>query len=124
MAVRVLKLALEESTKKNHGVVRQHSAALRRATGMKATGQTISSMAMVRLLLDGVAEGSVMQSQQLRGLLRNMSVCRRCRLLLSERCCALPAGKCLLETGNKFDGQWREGRRHGTGSCLYANNDK
>lgn len=63
MAVLVLNLALEESTKKHHGVVRQHFAALCRATGTKASGQTISSTAMVRLLLDGVAEGSVMQNQ-------------------------------------------------------------
>lgn len=33
-------------------------------------------------------------------------------------------GKCLLESGDKYVGEWRDGRRHGTGSCLFANGDK
>ena len=99
---------------------------------MKASGQTTSSMVKVRRLIDGVADGSALGKEHDTGAAalaselaaKNECVHTSCRLLLSGRCRALRAGKCLLETGDKFDGQWREGRRHGTGSCLYASKDK
>ena len=34
------------------------------------------------------------------------------------------AGSCLLECGDRYQGRWRGGRRHGTGSCLFVNGDK
>lgn len=44
-----------------------------------------------------------------------------------QRCSAMlcdVAGKCRFANGDKYEGQWQAGKRHGQGVCLHANGDQ